>query len=355
MKGLTAYMCVIIVAEKGIKVPMENLEKAWNANSDGAGMCYLDSGLVRIRKGFMKFDEFKQALREVPLNVDRMFHFRIATAGRVTPGMTHPYPVEMNLKAMYATDMRTSMACMHNGVISWCNPPLGSAASFSDSMAFIANYLYPVRKDVMDNIAIQMLISYATSSKFGIMTPNGVVRIGNFVEIDGVYYSNTSWKYNSYYPSACMSTYYQHYAPFRSESDASFKCPSPTLAAPSSRKSIQSCYDYDDDYCSYTGYTPKSSHHSENVDDMIGALMEAGTDINREDICVLAFTHLETGMGLNYHDADVLLDTLTDSFNINIYGCDFDEMNKTLYVTVEWKDIIELPTSFCGASWSVVG
>ena len=82
-------MCIIIVARKGLKVPMEHFKNSWDVNSDGAGIAYNDNGVVHIKKGLMTFDDFQKALSEVPVASDRMFHFRIATSGKIVPGVTH--------------------------------------------------------------------------------------------------------------------------------------------------------------------------------------------------------------------------------------------------------------------------
>ena len=349
-------MCVIIVAKSGIKVPMENLKAAWHSNSDGAGMSYIENGVVRIRKGFMKFEDFVDALRETPVDTDRMFHFRIATAGKVIPGICHPYPVEQNFKAMYATDMLTNMACAHNGVITWCNPPQATQATFSDSMSFISGYLYPLRHEIMTNTALQEMVKRSTSSKFAVMTAQGVITIGDFIELGGVYYSNSSWR-GGYY---CVSDadwdardYYGYHYRNGKFSYTNTPATKSTITVGGKEKAY-----YDDEYIDfddvYSGYTQASSHKCEKEEDTIEGLKAAAKADGTDDPCVLAFYAQDLKEGLNFYDAEQILDCLLEGYGIKIINCDFDEIQKVLYLTVEWDEIPKMPNTVANATWSVV-
>lgn len=339
-------MCVIIVAKKGVKVPMENLRAAWNANQDGAGMSFIENGVVRIRKGFMTFDAFLEALRETPIDTDRMFHFRIATAGKIAPEICHPYPVESNFKAMYATDMLTNMACSHNGIISWCNPPQAHTSSFSDSMAFISGYIYPLRHEVMQNTALQEMINRSTNSKFAIMTANGVITIGDFIELGGVFYSNSSWR-GGYYKFGDYNYYDDFYSGYTYK-DGKF-----SYNRSSSSVRVGGVEEDDEDILS-TSYTSLPASHKEMEYENIESLKEAAQYDGADDPCVIAFYAQDLKEGLNYYDAEKILDFIVEGMDIEVLNCDFDEIQKVLYITVDWDVIKIMPNTVLNTTWSVV-
>ena len=60
-------MCIIVVKKAGIDMPdTETFERCFWSNPDGAGFMYADGKTVRIRKGFMDFDSFMEAIgREI--------------------------------------------------------------------------------------------------------------------------------------------------------------------------------------------------------------------------------------------------------------------------------------------------
>ncbi len=45
----------------------------------------------------MKFNEFWNAVKDLPNDKDRVFHFRIATSGKVSPECCHPFVLTDNL------------------------------------------------------------------------------------------------------------------------------------------------------------------------------------------------------------------------------------------------------------------
>src|SRR5690554_2293587 len=122
-------MCVIAVKPKGIELPTEEkLKSMWDTNSDGAGYMFNMDGKVHIKKGFMKFEDFKASIDNTyrmltnkainAQDVAFIYHFRIATHGTVLPQNTHPYPISDNIVDLGALEIETDMSMAHNGVIS---------------------------------------------------------------------------------------------------------------------------------------------------------------------------------------------------------------------------------------------
>jgi len=102
---------------KGAKFSEEDLRKMWDANPHGAGVAWLDGSKVRVRKGFMRFNELEEFYREeVPKKVMHVIHFRLRSAGDVVPQLTHPFRVDaVDVQELeYVADK----VLFHNGTVS---------------------------------------------------------------------------------------------------------------------------------------------------------------------------------------------------------------------------------------------
>lgn len=89
-------MCVAILKLPAGSVTEDRLRACFNNNRDGGGFAFVKDGKVVINKGFMEFKDFMDAYAlALAENKDSKFliHFRIATAGAVSPANTHPFPV----------------------------------------------------------------------------------------------------------------------------------------------------------------------------------------------------------------------------------------------------------------------
>lgn len=101
-------MCVIAVCEK--KLPsLEDLQKMESANGDGAGVAWIENGLVHWRKN-LKAEE----ILDVPFTLPVAIHFRMASIGGVRPELCHPFVVsaQANTDLVGATK---KAVLMHNG------------------------------------------------------------------------------------------------------------------------------------------------------------------------------------------------------------------------------------------------
>jgi predicted glutamine amidotransferase len=210
-------MCVIVYLPEGIKANKEDMENCFFANSDGAGFMYQDRkhSQVIIKKGYMTFDSFWREFSGLPWNVDRVAHFRIATSGKVDEGCCHPFPVCKDYKEMRRLRNKSKLAVAHNGVIHWATPTDGLKSKFSDTMAFIAGYVEPMR-NLIFRPEIGDIIQHATNSKFAVMSPESVTIIGDFEMHNGGFFSNDSYlDYVDYYSNkydkkygGCYSNYF---------------------------------------------------------------------------------------------------------------------------------------------------
>jgi predicted glutamine amidotransferase len=220
-------MCVIAYLPSGIKADKEAMENCFFVNPDGAGFMYQDKrhNKVIIKKGFMTFAKFWEEFSELPWNVDRVAHFRIATSGKVDEGCCHPFPVCRDYKEMRRLSNISKLAVAHNGIIHWTTPTDGMKSKFSDTMAFIANYVEPM-KGFIFNPEIGDVIQHATNSKFAVMSYDKTIIIGNFEMYKGVFYSNDSYS-EDYYMGLYKDYDYKWYENYNKDSFES-KYPKPT-------------------------------------------------------------------------------------------------------------------------------
>ena len=208
-------MCIIVNKPKGVEMPSkEILKNCFNHNKDGAGLMYALKNKVQIHKGFMDFDSFYDYLMKLGTMYDLkehaiIMHFRISTGGNVDGGNCHPYPITKNEKALRKEHVTTDIGMAHNGIISLYNKKYGI---LNDTQQFIlgcVSTLKDLNKDFLkDKAAVNLLATVAGSKLCFLDGDENVTMIGNFIEDDGVFYSNTNykpytnygyWGYGSYY------------------------------------------------------------------------------------------------------------------------------------------------------------
>ena len=193
-------MCVIIYKPAGYPMPdINTLKSCWTTNPDGAGFMYPKDGQVRIRKGFMDWDAFEEALATEAASCDTegipfALHFRIATHGAVKPGCCHPFPVCGSASTMRQTDQVAGVGFMHNGVLGG----LPTTDAVSDSMSFAKRVLSPLERmsgDLFSKDASRIVGASAQGSRFLLMDGTGEVRtFGRWVADDGIMFSNDNFR-----------------------------------------------------------------------------------------------------------------------------------------------------------------
>lgn len=216
-------MCIIITKAAGVALPEQRvLKRCYESNPDGAGLAWQDArtGQIHLHKGFMTFSAFIKTHRRLAKAYDLtacnvIYHFRIATAGDVLPGLTHPFPVTASISDLIAPRLTPRLAVAHNGHISntaadaysyysrygygGYTRPGGAADDVSDTAAFIRDELAALAKDFprfYESPALLALIQARVTSKLAFLTPSGIYRTGAFVhdEPTGLYFSNGGYK-----------------------------------------------------------------------------------------------------------------------------------------------------------------
>lgn len=195
-------MCIIAIKPQGMPLQDETtLRGMFARNPHGAGFMFPQNGRVEIRKGFMTYDAFRGALRNVlnALGEDTpiVMHFRITTHGGTCPENTHPFPLTNDIAELKRTSTHADIGVAHNGIIR-ITP---RDKSVSDTQEYIASVLAGVarknprfyrtariRNGIRDTI---------NGSRMCFMNGTGdIVRIGDWIESDGYWYSNDSFRAN---------------------------------------------------------------------------------------------------------------------------------------------------------------
>lgn len=192
-------MCIIVAKAKGIKMPDgKTLLRCFEHNPDGAGIMWAENDIVNIRKGFMSYKEFDGFLSNLSnrLNLTDtalVMHFRITTHGNTTPQNCHPFPISKKIKDLKQTAITTDIGVAHNGII-----PVKCIPKLSDTQTYIVKRLSAVkrvRSDFYSNPHIMKTIEDEIHSKMCFLTDKEeIYTIGQFVEENGVLYSNNSYE-----------------------------------------------------------------------------------------------------------------------------------------------------------------
>lgn len=197
-------MCIIVAKDKNSELPsMETLETCFNHNNDGAGLMYVDKGQVVIDKGFMSFNELEKHLNILYKKFNNfknkalVLHFRIGTSGTNTKENTHPYCISGDYKDLHRTRVLCDLGMAHNGIINQYTP-VDNKNNTNDTQEFIMKYLTPMYehyKDFYKNEYILEGLSDITNSRLVFLdTKEDLYYVGDFVEDNGIMYSNTSYK-----------------------------------------------------------------------------------------------------------------------------------------------------------------
>lgn len=189
-------MCVAIYKPENVKLPaLEVLKQCWNANPDGAGFALLTGEkkyAIEIHKGYMTWKSFVTAYEKylADFTGDLLLHFRIATHGGVSPGLTHPFSLTRDVKLLKHTNVRTNYALIHNGML-----PIESDEG-SDTME-LCRRLSGLRTNIPE--IFNLIEGMLGNNKIAVMTRDKVHLFGDWENIDGVYFSNLLWDWSDFY------------------------------------------------------------------------------------------------------------------------------------------------------------
>lgn len=196
-------MCVAVYKPAGVEFPSwRKLEKCFKKNPDGAGFMWIENETVHTLKGFMKWEDFKKALKPFKNDskykeIDFGLHFRISTQGGVNAGATHPFILSEKVETLQTTAGAGEVACIHNGIIPLTTNYI-SKSNLSDTMLFVKDYLTQIapKQEDYKNPYKMDIVEEIINSKMLIFCGNGTINIlgKGWNEVEGVYYSNLYWQ-----------------------------------------------------------------------------------------------------------------------------------------------------------------
>lgn len=198
-------MCVIILIPQGKEISYEEFEAAWEVNPDGAGFAIrTPNNRIYYKRGFMKIADFYSEVCKYMGEFEMMLHFRISTSRITNKVQTHPYNIEQITSLQGLTTHTVS--CM-NGTIKGQKEYIIDKVSYNDTMSYIYdnNLLF---KDMSQQITD--IISEDSGAKWCSMSPKGTFFSNNFIEKNGIYYSNDNHLRYMEYMSYLDYYYYEY-------------------------------------------------------------------------------------------------------------------------------------------------
>lgn len=249
-------MCIIGICENR-KLTKGEFVSCWLSNSHGFGYAHWTGNEVIMQKGIMDKDKAWELYETVPL--PHIVHFRIASAGGVCPELTHPFLCTPESE-LVLEHRGTGKYLFHNGTVSdWKSLLLNSIfqtkiipyGSMSDSRAMA----------IAVSIIGEGILEMYPYHKWVCVNPTGFVKVGEWIEENGVFFSNGGFRshtttftapegYRSYWGSDSSRLFSED---GDSEEDWS-ESKSAIQIANSGKKSCRLCIHYDGDmFCKLMG------------------------------------------------------------------------------------------------------
>ena len=188
-------MCVIIFIPKGKELPFEEFESAWQVNPDGAGFAIrLPNNKIYYKRGFMKISDYYLEISKYMGLYEMMLHFRISTSAAVNEVQTHPYELNNISEIEGVTD---EPVIAMNGIVSGQKEYKINKIEYNDTMSYIHD-----NRILFEEMSQRMvdIISEHSGAKWCVMAPNGTFCSSEFIEKNGIKYSNDNhFLYMDYY------------------------------------------------------------------------------------------------------------------------------------------------------------
>ena len=167
-------MCVIIYKPKGSYLTIEDIKRAWDRNSHGAGYTRISKETIETKKGFMTYESFEEEChKQNLLSKDHkvVMHFRIATHGAINVENCHPFYNKKGTRILY-----------HNGMV--CG--FGSK-DLSDTKDFFESIISKITPEA----TIKLLELAGSSARYLMIEDGNIEMYGNWVKRHGCHYSNS--------------------------------------------------------------------------------------------------------------------------------------------------------------------
>lgn len=198
-------MCVICASRAGVRQPAEaQLRAMFHANPHGAGYMTARDGQVEIKKGFMTWAAFANAINREHFTVADpvVYHFRISTQAGTGRAMTHPFMLTNHIEVCKFTRCKAQIGVAHNGIIRLTSD--STDQEYSDTAHFVAEFLaYLIRSDddMVNPAIISAIERLAPGSKFAFMDRTGnISTAGDWINDHGLLFSNRHFQPSRFSP-----------------------------------------------------------------------------------------------------------------------------------------------------------
>lgn len=186
-------MCVIAICSE---IPKSNvIKKMYDTNPDGAGIAWREKDFIHWKKG-LSLEQVEMEITNKPLPF--VLHFRLASVGRKTKELCHPFPITKNVELNETGKAKSVL--FHNGHWSkW------KEACFE--MTVRRNLTIP-NGEWSDTRAIAWIVYHNSekilhfiNEKICIFSVNGIRLYGEWQEHDKMIVSNKNFchSYTNYY------------------------------------------------------------------------------------------------------------------------------------------------------------
>lgn len=184
-------MCMIIYKPEGKKWNddlREQMEYCFSKNKDGCGLMIRDDSKVYMTKGIWGVEHFYRLIRGLPETAEIAIHFRFTSAGKTSQEMCHPFSLNKNdLKRMRGN---VGAGLMHNGTIH--NLCFQGKHSDTYYLADMLNEFSPA--ELVEDRMIDMIDTVVSGSRVLIFTGDTTLMFGDWVDVNGIQYSNRGFK-----------------------------------------------------------------------------------------------------------------------------------------------------------------
>lgn len=189
-------MCIIVYKPVNkMMVDETTIETCYENNPDGAGYMIRElNGSIKIRKGFMDVESLKKSLnRERNIEQTEMvLHFRIATHGSIKKGNCHPFPISRSIPELRkVSHNKLNYAIAHNGIIQGYSSK--NKYNLSDTMQLSKKLVAMIHEPGK----MKKYLS-GIHSRFIVFLPKETIITGDWIEEDGIKYSNSSYMPDTY-------------------------------------------------------------------------------------------------------------------------------------------------------------
>lgn len=179
-------MCLAIAKPAGKTLDKADMHRAYIANPDGCGFAVRSKGKIRVAKGLWTFAEFWERFAPVQ-HLEALVHFRMASAGSITPAMAHPFKLV------------DGSALIHNGHLSRYG--YGHVSDTAHWVASVLNPLLMRHPEALRDVLMRTLLEDSIgNSKMVILPKTGTPILLNEeagIWEKGIWYSQIRYRHSA--------------------------------------------------------------------------------------------------------------------------------------------------------------